>query len=200
MERRPPLTLDEVGEAILELRARGEKVTARNIYSILKRGSMSTIHKLKDEYLDLEEREAALPEISEEFLKALKTGVGKAIKAATEKLTQALASVRSQRNEANETIKTIEGEKFALEELASEYQKIAQDAQQTAGSLNDQLSEAVTTAEKLAGENDRLTQEKRRLSDDLTAALARETVLQQTIEKLLNTMKRNETVPKRKKP
>lgn len=112
MSRRPDVTKEEVEAAIFTLRKNGEKVSERNVHPITG-GSFSTLRRLITEILDQEQIEAMAPEISETLLKALKSGIGNAIKTGLELM-------KAQREEGLVLLDELDAEMIAAAKQAQE--------------------------------------------------------------------------------
>jgi flagellar motor component MotA len=116
MSRRPAITKEEVETAIHTLRKNGEKISERNVHRITG-GSFSTLRRLITEILDQEQIEAMAPEISETLLKALKSGIGNAIKTGLELM-------KAQREDALVLLDELDAEMIAAAKQSQE--KISQ--------------------------------------------------------------------------
>jgi predicted RND superfamily exporter protein len=126
MNRRPPITLEEVGTAIEKLRADDEKVTVRNIHR-LTGGSNSTIIEFKKSLLEQEKAGEVRPDAVSDFLNVVLKGGDRLVDAAIKEVKQQLEAAQELYDDALSVIIALEEEKavtaeeheFAVAELTS---------------------------------------------------------------------------------
>jgi ATP-dependent Clp protease ATP-binding subunit ClpA len=189
MTKRPPVTLEEVGEAIIALRKSGKETSVRNIRRITG-GNNTTIMKLRAEWFEQELNEKAAPEINEEMLKNLKIGIGKAIRAENEGLSQRLVTAQTQRAEAVDLLDEVESDMHAAEETAHADIKTLNEEKQAlqvvSKDTEKQLESAKQVMKELKKDNMELNKEILRLSKEAAAAQASSDLLERQNQQLLS--------------
>jgi chromosome segregation ATPase len=187
--KRPPVTLQEVGEAIIALRESGKDLSFRNICRIAG-GNYGTIGKHKAAWLEQELNEKAAPEINEEMLKSLKIGIGKAIRSKTVDLSQSMEAARAQRTEALELLDEVESDMHAASEAAdADIKTLNEEKQALQVALKDtekQLESANQTMKEIKKDNMELNKEILRLSKEAAAAQAASGLFERQNQQLLS--------------
>lgn len=187
--KRPPVTLEEVGEAIIALRECDKEISIRNIRRRTG-GTNGTIMKFMAEWLEQELNEKAAPEINEEMLKSLKIGIGKAIRSKTEDLSQSMEAARAQRTEALELLDEVESDMHAASEAAdADIKTLNEEKQALQVALKEtekQLESANQTMKESKKDNLELNKEILRLSKEAAAAQAASGLFERQNKQLLS--------------
>ena len=189
MTRRPPVTFEEVGEAIIALREDGKELSVRNIQRRTG-GTNATIMKHRAEWLEQELNEKAAPEINEEMLKNLKIGIGKAVRAENEGLSLRLVTAQTHRAEAVDLLEEVESDMHAAAEAAhSDIKTLNEEKQALQVAFKDtekQLESTKQVMKELKKNNLEFNKEILRLSKEAAAAQASSDLFERQNQQLMS--------------
>ena len=101
------ITLDEVADAVYQLREDGEKVSERNILPITG-GSLSTIKKMLTRFLDEEAQQEQFNTIGKNLTLALIAEINTVVDKETKSIRQKIGSARAQRDDTIKILQEIE--------------------------------------------------------------------------------------------
>ncbi len=119
------ISLDQVQQAIKQLREEGERVSRRNVRAITG-GGMSTVHRM----MGLVEEQDALQDtfstkdVSETFLNALRCELSRQVKAATEGLQKQIILLKAREQEAIEALESSESKVALLEKESKDLEEL----------------------------------------------------------------------------
>ena len=159
MNSKNPVTVDEVKNAIANLRARGEQVTIEKLRQEVGRGSITTLLRLRNEILELETPETDRdPEALNAFRQIWQAAVEAGRKGEAGTTAEARAEVEALSREAER----LENECSLLEKQLAETRAALNRALEDAATARQEAKEARTA---VAAEQAKATQSEREKSD-----------------------------------
>lgn len=146
------ISLEQVQQAIKQLREQGERVSRRNVRAITG-GGMSTVHRL----MGMVEEQAAVQGIvsaqgiSDAFVNALRLEISAQVKAATENLQQQISLLKAREQEALDALEASESKADLLQKQISSIQELLAKERQDADKDQAVAQESIRRLETWVG-------------------------------------------------